>query len=105
MDAASIAAAQKLEHYEIAGYGTVRTWATQLGYDDVAELLQETLDEEVETDKKLTPLASSVVNEDAFAEGEDEAEDEEEDVEDNEEEVDIEQLEARSTLRRGASRR
>ena len=61
-DAALIAAAQKVEHYEIAGYGCARTYAQLLGMDKAAELLQETLDEEGETDKKLTELAESVVN-------------------------------------------
>ena len=61
-DAALIASAQRVEHYEIAGYGTVRTYARQLGYNDAAELLQRTLDEEGETDKKLTTIAESRVN-------------------------------------------
>jgi ferritin-like metal-binding protein YciE len=56
-DAALIAAAQRVEHYEIAGYGTARTHAQNLGLDDVASQLQETLDEEGETNKKLTDLA------------------------------------------------
>jgi ferritin-like metal-binding protein YciE len=56
-DAALIAAAQRVEHYEIAGYGTARTHAQNLGLDDVAFQLQETLDEEGETNKKLTDLA------------------------------------------------
>ena len=56
-DAALIAAAQRVEHYEIAGYGTVRTYAKELGYDDAASLLDKTLDEEGNTDKKLTKLA------------------------------------------------
>ena len=59
-DAALICAAQKVEHYEIAGYGTVRTFAELLGQDEVVSLLQETLDEEAETDRKLTELASSL---------------------------------------------
>ena len=62
LDAALIAAAQKVEHYEIAGYGTVRTYARMLGYEEAADLLQETLDEEGETDPKLTDLAESVIN-------------------------------------------
>ena len=62
LDAALIAAAQKVEHYEIAGYGTVRTYARMLGYEEAADLLQETLDEEGETDQKLTDLAESVIN-------------------------------------------
>jgi len=56
-DAALIASAQKVEHYEIAGYGTVRTFAKHLGFHDHRSLLQQTLDEEGETDKKLTELA------------------------------------------------
>jgi len=64
-DAGLIGAAQKVEHYEIAAYGTVRTLAEQLGKDDAVELLQQTLDEEKETDAKLTQLAMSEVNTDA----------------------------------------
>jgi len=72
-DAALIAAAQRVEHYEIAGYGTVRTYAKQLGFGDDKSLLQKTLDEEGETDKKLTSLAegglfSSGINEKAARE-------------------------------------
>jgi ferritin-like metal-binding protein YciE len=62
MDAGLIAAAQKVEHYEIASYGTVRTWANLCGKEDAAELLQETLDEETEADQKLTELAENLVN-------------------------------------------
>jgi ferritin-like metal-binding protein YciE len=61
-DAALIAAAQRVEHYEIAGYGTVRTLATRLGHHRIAELLQETLDEEGNADKILTEVAESSVN-------------------------------------------
>ena len=60
LDAGLIAAAQHVEHYEIAGYGTVRTWASLLGYDDHAGLLAQTLAEEKETDKKLSQLAESI---------------------------------------------
>jgi len=62
LDAALIAAAQAVEHYEITRYGTLVTWARQLGRDDCAVLLQKTLDEEKATDKKLTTLAESKVN-------------------------------------------
>ncbi len=62
MDAALIGMAQKIEHYEIAGYGTARTYAKLLGNKDVARLLQETLDEEGKTDKLLTQLAESSIN-------------------------------------------
>ena len=65
LDAALIGAAQKVENYEIASYGTVRTYAEMLGEDDAAELLQQTLDEEVETDEKLTELAESSINAEA----------------------------------------
>ena len=65
MDAGLICAAQKVEHYEMAVYGSVRTLARQLGDDESAELLQETLDEEGETDKKLTELAESSINQEA----------------------------------------
>ena len=59
-DAALIAAAQRVEHYEIAGYGTVRTYAQLLGEKDAVKLLQQTLDEEGATDKKLTALAEAI---------------------------------------------
>lgn len=59
-DAALIAAAQKVEHYEIAGYGCVHRWAQLLGNDEAASLLQQTLDEEGEADKKLTEIAESL---------------------------------------------
>jgi ferritin-like metal-binding protein YciE len=65
MDAGMIAAAQKVEHYEMAAYGTARTWAKQLGHDDVVGLLEQTLEEEKTTDKKLTDLAQRSVNADA----------------------------------------
>jgi ferritin-like metal-binding protein YciE len=67
LDAGLIAAAQKVEHYEMASYGTVRTWAEMLGEDDAADLLQQTLDEEGETDKRLTELAEEIVNVEAAA--------------------------------------
>ena len=60
MDAALIASAQKVEHYEIAGYGTVRTYAQLLGENQHVKLLQQTLDEEGNTDKKLTQLAEAI---------------------------------------------
>ncbi len=81
IDAALIACAQRVEHYEMAGYGCVRTFAKLLGYEDAVALLQETLDEEGEADKKLTELAETVINVDAS-----EAGDEEEGEEDQEEE-------------------
>ncbi len=60
LDAALIGAAQRVEHYEIAGYGTVRSMAETLGEDDHVSLLEETLQEEKETDEKLTELASQI---------------------------------------------
>ena len=65
LDAALIADAQRVEHYEIAGYGCVRTYARMLGRADDVRLLQQTLDEEGETDKKLTALAERIINPDA----------------------------------------
>jgi ferritin-like metal-binding protein YciE len=62
IDAGLIAAAQRVEHYEMAGYGCVRTYAHQLGDHTNERLLQQTLDEEGETDKKLTQLAEAVIN-------------------------------------------
>lgn len=62
LDAGLIAAAQKVEHYEIAGYGTARAWANRLGYDSAARLLQETLEEESMANEKLTKIAESHVN-------------------------------------------
>jgi ferritin-like metal-binding protein YciE len=74
IDAALIACAQRVEHYEMAGYGCVRTFATLLGYDSAAELLQQTLTEEGDADKALTKLAETVINVKAeqAAEGEEE---------------------------------
>jgi ferritin-like metal-binding protein YciE len=72
-DALMIAAAQKVEHYEIASYGTARTWANLLGKTEAASLLKETLDEEKETDKRLTSIAEGMVNPEA-AHGEDDDE-------------------------------
>lgn len=74
LDAGIIAAAQKVEHYEIATYGTLRTWANLLGEDDAAELLQQTLDEEGDTDKRLNDLAEDIVNPEALSESAEEEE-------------------------------
>jgi ferritin-like metal-binding protein YciE len=64
-DAALIAAAQRVEHYEIAGYGTARTFASRLGHFESVDELQRTLDEEAEADRRLTRIAESAVNENA----------------------------------------
>jgi ferritin-like metal-binding protein YciE len=61
-DAALIAAAQRVEHYEMSGYGSARTFAQRLGHTDVANTLQQTLNEEAATDEKLTRIAESSVN-------------------------------------------
>jgi len=61
-DAALIAAAQRVEHYEMAGYGTVRTFAKRLGQEEIARILQQTLEEEGAADNKLTEIAESSVN-------------------------------------------
>lgn len=66
-DAGLIAAAQRAEHYEIAGYGTARTFAQQLGRSDLAQILQSILNEEGDTDKKLTRLAEGHINLEAQA--------------------------------------
>jgi len=68
LDAGLISAAQSVEHYEIARYGTLRTWAEELGLKEAKELLQETLDQEEATDQALTELAESAVNQEAQAE-------------------------------------
>jgi ferritin-like metal-binding protein YciE len=62
LDAGLISAAQHVEHYEMAGYGTCRTWARLLGYEMQAELLQTTLDEEQQTDLDLTGIAEASIN-------------------------------------------
>jgi ferritin-like metal-binding protein YciE len=62
LDAGLIAAAQKVEHYEIASYGTARAWAERLGYDKAAQLLQQTLEEESMANEKLTRIAESHIN-------------------------------------------
>jgi ferritin-like metal-binding protein YciE len=67
LDAGLLAAAQSVEHYEISRYGTLRTWAEELGHPDAASLLEETLSEEKATDEALTRIAESVVNQEAEA--------------------------------------
>jgi ferritin-like metal-binding protein YciE len=79
MDAALIASAQRVEHYEMAAYGTLVAWAEAMGHTDAAELLQTTLDEEKAADKKLSALAEGGINQGAAdaAQPEDEDEDDE----------------------------
>jgi ferritin-like metal-binding protein YciE len=79
MDAALISAAQRVEHYEIAAYGTVRTYAELLGEDEAAQLLEQTLEEEKETDQKLTDLAGDI-NVQAMEEGSEKGSEEDEEV-------------------------
>ncbi|MBN9010792.1 MAG: ferritin-like domain-containing protein [Rhizobiales bacterium] len=67
LDAGLLAAAQAVEHYEISRYGTLRTWAEELGLDDAVPLLEATLKEEKATDQTLTEIAESVVNQEAEA--------------------------------------
>jgi ferritin-like metal-binding protein YciE len=77
-DAALICAAQKAEHYEIATYGSLHSWARILGEQDAADLLEETLDEERDTDEQLTDIAESAINVDESEENENEEGSEEE---------------------------
>jgi ferritin-like metal-binding protein YciE len=74
IDALMIAAAQKVEHYEIAAYGTMRTWANRLGKADIAAVFETTLEEEKEADRKLTEIAESLANDQAAEGGEAEEE-------------------------------
>jgi ferritin-like metal-binding protein YciE len=67
LDAGLLAAAQAVEHYEISRYGTMKTWAQELGLNDVVRLLDQTLDEEKKTDAALTKIAESAVNQQAEA--------------------------------------
>jgi ferritin-like metal-binding protein YciE len=80
IDAALIACAQRVEHYEMAGYGCVRTFARLLGFDDAVELLQATLDEEGAADEKLTELGETVINVEAEEAGDESDEPEDEEV-------------------------
>lgn len=68
LDAGLLAAAQAVEHYEITRYGTLKRWATVLGLDEAAELLDETLQEESQTDEDLTAIADATVNKEATGE-------------------------------------
>ena len=98
-DAGMLAAAQAVEHYEISRYGTLKAWALKLGFNDAAELLDETLQEEAETDEKLTELAESEINVEADHESADVAE-----SEDSEEEEETSSRGSRKTKRAQASR-
>ncbi len=74
LDSAIICAAQKVEHYEIAGYGTVAAWSRALGLENVAELLEQTLEEEKAADEKLTEVAGGIIAEAGAAASSDEEE-------------------------------
>jgi ferritin-like metal-binding protein YciE len=80
LDTALIGAAQKVEHYQISAYGTLRALAAMLGQDEVAELLEQTLEEEKVTDENLTVIAESIMTYGELAEDDEEVEDEEEEV-------------------------
>ena len=82
-DAVLIGCAQAIEHYEIARYGTLKAWAMQLGQQDAAKLLDETLQEEKAADERLSKIAESMINADA-GQGEDEDDEEEEEKDDKE---------------------
>jgi len=96
LNAGLIAAAQKVEHYEIASYGSVKAWAELLGQDEIVALLEETLEEEEATDKKLSELAESVINAEAAMGNSDEDED-------NDSEEGMEEAETSSSSSRRAS--
>jgi ferritin-like metal-binding protein YciE len=101
-DAALIVAAQKVEHYEIAGYGAACAFAKVLGETEVAELLGETLEEEKAADEKLNGIAENTVNDEA---DEEENEEDEDDEEDEEEEEDEDEEEAKPTRGKATSAR
>jgi ferritin-like metal-binding protein YciE len=103
LDAAIIGAAQRVEHYEIAAYGTARAFAEHLGKDEAVELLQETLDEEKEADELLTQIAESQVNLRASEEG-DEGSEDSEDSEGETEEREDRAMAKSSSSGRGNSR-
>lgn len=94
LDAALIACGQAIEHYEIARYGAMVAWAKQLGLNEAAELLQQTLDEEKANDGLLNELAERVLNPQASTEGFDEDRDDDDDADESDE------LEGKSTRKR-----
>ncbi len=101
MDLMLIGAAQKVEHYEISGYGTVRTIAEAMGNQEVADLLRQTEEEEAETDKKLTAIAAQLLEE-ANAGGDEEEEDDEEFEDDEEGEEEDEEEEEPAPTKKAA---
>ncbi len=106
LDAALICAAQKVEHYEIAAYGCLVTYAEQLGEDQAVRLLQETLQEEGDADKELTQLASSInLEAEEPTEDDDEEDEEDEEEDDEEEEAELSADDEDSTQATGRNRR
>ena len=95
MDACLIAAGQRAEHYEMAAYGTLVAWARAMGHDEVAELLQQNLDEEKAADEKLSGLAEGGINQSAADASQPETEDDEDEDEDESEEDEEEEADAR----------
>lgn len=85
MDAGLIASAQKVEHYEIAAYGSVKAWSELLGHDEITALMEETLEEEETTDRKLSEIAESMVNAEAAMGNSDESDADEEGMGEEEE--------------------
>jgi len=96
-DACIIAAGQRAEHYEMAAYGTSLAWAKALGLDEVAQLLEATLEEEKAADEKLSALAESGINEAATGGGDDQDDDEEESEDDEASEAAVAAVPVRST--------
>lgn len=96
LDAMLLAGAQKVEHYEIATYGTLCTWGEMLGFDEAVELLKQNLEEEKETDEKLTEIATNMVNQEAMS-----GEEDEEGADEEEEEEEVMQTRGGSSGRRG----
>ena len=95
MDACLIAAGQRSEHYEMAAYGTLVAWARAMGHDEVADLLQQTLDEEKAADEKLSGLAEGGINQSAADASQPKDESDDEDDEDESEEDEQEEADAR----------
>ena len=101
MDAVLIASAQRVEHYEIAAYGTLIAWAQAMGHTEVVDLLQQTLDEEKASDEKLSALGEGGINQEAAGGGADEGDDEDEE----EEEMPAPKKKAVAAVKKPAKRR
>jgi ferritin-like metal-binding protein YciE len=103
MDLLLIAAAQKVEHYEISGYGSMRAIAEAVGNEDVADLLRQTEEEESETDEKLTGIAEGLMAE--IGDSGEEEEEGDEEAEEEEEEEEVETVPARATKKTAATKK